>query len=1179
MQAMKSEPLPSASQIEHFPLVSCIMPTHNRRRFAAQAIQYFLRQDYPHRELIIIDDGTDIVRDLVPDDPCIHYLRLDYKRTIGVKRNLACQEARGEIIVHWDDDDWMAPGRLSYQVENLLKEQADICGLDNVLYFDPQLERSWQYIYPKGGRPWVAGNTLCYTKAFWKSNPFPNINVGEDTRFVWSNCQKRLVALEDANFYIALLHPGNISPKRTTGQQWRPFAISDIRKLMCKDWDFYAGLKQGLQSAQATSAIAHESVSQPRAIVTAASGLGDVLRITPLIRALTRLGYQVDVLLSPDYLEVGKLLEGAPEIHHLFCLSSSRCPQKAVHIEGLGQKTYDVAVFTTWSLSLQKHVRFKKGLCFDQREWLREGDVRCVEKIATGLGWQGDLPEPFANPSTRHFGLPPGTIALHPGCKSDWPWKKWHGFEELAKMFPHVVIIGTKDDLNNANTYFNKTFTWPEHAQNFVGTLNLPDTAALLRECAALVSNDSGIMHLGVALGIPTFGIFGITSPQREVIPNKNMFPITKGLPCEPSCRQKAWGRRDCEHHLECLKTLAAEEVHNKIREIVPQFRPADLGNEEGTMDEVSVVYYGYVFDASGYGHAARAYIHALHNAGITLSVVDLANHSRQVRDELVESLVGRELKADFHLFHGIPPQWARLAFRLPNAIGMTVWETDMMPTRWRNILSHVMEVWLPSEFNISTFRQALDTPIFKLPHAILPFNSNGDEPEPNQFFDITERDFVFYSLFEWQDRKSPVGLIESFLRAFPTDGEAVLIIKANPGAADLARQALAHARQQTRSKARVAIRCEAWSEAQIEALHGRGDCYVSLHRGEGWGYPLFEAASRGTPVIATSYSGPLEYLNSQHHHLVKCGLSPVRQPYHYYHPRMRWAEPDLSHATQLIRWVYDNGKLAKQQAVKGAERIQRSYSLDSVGAMARNRLLTLLKRTQPEKWRRLESSEAVRRFSPEIPIPATWYDQDYFETGLKSNWDQGYTWPLFSGLFRETAVFLTNIFSEATSYLDVGCAKGFLVRTLREREKECWGLDHSQWALDQAEESIKPFVIQASVDSVSFDRHFDVLLALSIFESLTESQALSFLSRARAWTKQAIFATIPSFQNEQAGKLCKENTGDLSHITIKSRQWWHELFLRAGWRRDPLHRILERICQTHELPTKMGWKVYLYAP
>jgi ADP-heptose:LPS heptosyltransferase len=68
-------------------------------------------------------------------------------------------------------------------------------------------------------------------------------------------------------------------------------------------------------------------------------------------------------------------------------------------------------------------------------------------------------------------------------------------------------------------------------------------------------------MHLGVALGVPTFGVFGITSPAREAMDAPNMIAVTKGLPCEPACRLGAWGRRDCEHHLRCLRTLTADEV------------------------------------------------------------------------------------------------------------------------------------------------------------------------------------------------------------------------------------------------------------------------------------------------------------------------------------------------------------------------------------------------------------------------------------------------------------------------------------------------------------------------------------------------------------------------------------------------------------------------------------------
>lgn len=229
------------------PLVSCIMPTYNRREFVPRAIRYFMRQDYANNELIIIDDGTDAIKDLVPDDSRIRYLRLDKKRTIGGKRNMACKEAAGEIIVHWDDDDWMATYRIIYQVENLLREQADICGLDKLYFYDPLSQKAWRYVYPEGSKPWLAGGTLCYKKAFWSRNPFPDLNVGEDACFVWTNCSKKMLTLQNYSFYVAIIHLGNTSIKRTSDSRWHNCPTSKIQKIMCNDWKCYANLSQGEQ--------------------------------------------------------------------------------------------------------------------------------------------------------------------------------------------------------------------------------------------------------------------------------------------------------------------------------------------------------------------------------------------------------------------------------------------------------------------------------------------------------------------------------------------------------------------------------------------------------------------------------------------------------------------------------------------------------------------------------------------------------------------------------------------------------------------------------------------------------------------------------------------------------------------------------------------------------------------
>jgi hypothetical protein len=308
---------------------------------------------------------------------------------------------------------------------------------------------------------------------------------------------------------------------------------------------------------------------QPTALISAAGGIGDILRVTPLICVFTQLGYAVDVLLAPDYLDTVSLLDGAPEIRRLFYLPSAWCKSKTERLDGLNETLYDVATFTIWSRPLQGLVRARSSYRFEQREWLQNGDGFCVEKIARTLGWQEQLPAPFAMTAQENFNLPANTVAFHTGCKPGWYWKKWHGFEDLARLVPQVALVGTAADLQNDDTYFRRTFAWPANVTNFVGKLSLLQTAALLKACVALVSNDSGLMHLGVAVGVPTFGVFGLTSPQRESLPAANMTAITKGLACEPACRKTPWGRRDCAYHLECLKSLTAEEVFDQIIERV----------------------------------------------------------------------------------------------------------------------------------------------------------------------------------------------------------------------------------------------------------------------------------------------------------------------------------------------------------------------------------------------------------------------------------------------------------------------------------------------------------------------------------------------------------------------------------------------------------------------------------
>ncbi|MXV49662.1 glycosyltransferase [Pedobacter sp. HMF7647] len=221
------------------PLVSCVMPTYNRRKFIPHAIRYFMRQEHPNKELIIVDDGSDSIEDLIPNNENIKYIRLKKKVTLGEKLNIACNKAEGSIIANWDDDDWYAPRRLKYQVAELAKHQTQVCGINNLLYFDLGCKQAFEYIYPADHRKWLLGSSLCYYRSHWQANPFEKINVGMDGLFVWRTSSSQVTVLPDPTMSVHMIHNQNVCPKRTTGDWWHPYPVKDIEKIMQRDFDYY----------------------------------------------------------------------------------------------------------------------------------------------------------------------------------------------------------------------------------------------------------------------------------------------------------------------------------------------------------------------------------------------------------------------------------------------------------------------------------------------------------------------------------------------------------------------------------------------------------------------------------------------------------------------------------------------------------------------------------------------------------------------------------------------------------------------------------------------------------------------------------------------------------------------------------------------------------------------------
>lgn len=219
------------------PHVLCIMPTRNRTRFVAKAIDCFLKQDYPNKHLLIFEEESqsldpDLWRERNESRPYVIYKwspTLIYK-SIGEKRNAMCRlafEYNGEMLIaHWDDDDWHSPRRLSTQVEQMRAQGARLCGANSLVFYNG--ERSWLFKTPR--RPWLAGGTLMYERSLWLEQPFQEVSDGEDTAFVDAAHKRnvKMSVIEDPSLYVAMLHGANTTKRDTTG--WGSFDVQQVRR-------------------------------------------------------------------------------------------------------------------------------------------------------------------------------------------------------------------------------------------------------------------------------------------------------------------------------------------------------------------------------------------------------------------------------------------------------------------------------------------------------------------------------------------------------------------------------------------------------------------------------------------------------------------------------------------------------------------------------------------------------------------------------------------------------------------------------------------------------------------------------------------------------------------------------------------------------------------------------------
>jgi len=328
---------------------------------------------------------------------------------------------------------------------------------------------------------------------------------------------------------------------------------------------------------------------------------------------------------------------------------------------------------------------------------------------------------------------------------------------------------------------------------------------------------------------------------------------------------------------------------------------------------------WGYVSldEESGYGISADRCREALEDAGVGVDWMPLLPSPGGTLGYQPGPSLGDAGVVDVVVAHIVPEYLEAIRDQYPTAflVAHTVWETDRVPAHWPACLDRADLILTQSRASGEVLAGSTTTPV-----AVVPFPAPEIvEGRSNAWDWIGAEVTVFYTIAEWNARKAVDRTVEAFLRAFEKDDPVLLIVKtsyrdhrvapptgtrrAEPGTSAWA---LAGAVAGRPDPPAIALDTRRLPNVDIEALHRRGDCFVSLAHGEGWGMGAFAAAAAGKPVVTTAYGGHLDFLGGSPG-LVDYRLVPVDDPTGYasYSSEQNWAEPDVDHAAQLLRSVF----------------------------------------------------------------------------------------------------------------------------------------------------------------------------------------------------------------------------------------------------------------------------------
>lgn len=364
----------------------------------------------------------------------------------------------------------------------------------------------------------------------------------------------------------------------------------------------------------------------------------------------------------------------------------------------------------------------------------------------------------------------------------------------------------------------------------------------------------------------------------------------------------------------------------------------------------MNIQYVGPAKDYSGYGEAVRHDIGALVAAGLEVTC-KVPRYTKESTDfgklgEIIDQLEGRELDYRINIVHTTPDQFRKYREEGKYNIGRVFWETDKIPPDFAENCELMDEIWTGSSYNAAAITNSgVTKPIFIIPEAI---DANLDI-DIKPYKSKADKTFVFYSIFEWTERKNPDALLRAFWSEFTEADNVSLVIKTYLDDFSVAkRREISVAVGAIKAAlgrdyhAPVYLYRDLMLRQQVYRFHKSFHCFVSAHRGEGWGIPQMEAMLMGRPVISTNLGGVHEYLtDGEDALLLPCDMVPVintRNTQWYLHDQ-NWGQIKIEDLRKAMRSIYDNKEGATRMGAAARVTVQREFSLEAVGQKMKARL------------------------------------------------------------------------------------------------------------------------------------------------------------------------------------------------------------------------------------------------